>query len=189
MKKLTMVLTALALSLVGGGSNGALGAESETFVTDSGNNGSLPAPNRTFTAIPFDTVNYDDASGFSLSDNTHIKAPIGALWVNCTGHLGFDYQTTPGASTGVARIHLFRNDQPTLQDAYYHVVQYYPVASVSDCDSAGSCNPWQVSMTATTNWIPIKSSGEKWSVLGWQNTGQTANIIRGKEVWLLCRFR
>lgn len=188
MKKWLMVVTTFALSCLG--SYGALGADYETFVTDSGNNGSLPALNRVFTAIPFDTVNYDDANGFALSDNTHIKAPTWATWVNCTGHLGFDYQTTAGATAGVARIHLFRNDQPTLQDAFYHVIQYYPVASASDCSlGQAPCNPWQLSMTATTNWIPILSSGEKWSVLGWQNTGRTANIIRGKEVWLLCRFR
>lgn len=80
-----------------------------------------------FTDIPFDTVIHDNVGGFRAATPGKVYVPDWASWIKIFAHVTFRPQMTVGAVDGIARIHLWRNDSPTDEDAHYHTVKPYRV--------------------------------------------------------------
>lgn len=50
-------------------------------------------------------------------------------------------------------------------------------------------NPTYISVLAATDWIPVLSTNEKWTLYGWQDTGASVVTPGGVENWLSVQFR
>lgn len=169
----------------------------KTFLTISG---PTNVTNTTFTQLLFDTILVDNVNGFNPSLLGEITVPLWATWIKVSGHVTFPPQNAVGSTSGVCRMHLWRNDAPTPgqtgpgfigPDVAYHTSKYYPAPNaVGAQDYFGG--------TAITDWIPVMFPnnafdiadgvfGEKWSIFLWQNTGQTITI--GEKAWLSCEFK
>jgi len=139
----------------------------------------------TFTKVPLSVVIKDNVSGFpAIATPNSILVPKWAKEIKVMGHLSFLPQTAVGAVNGVARIHLFRDDGPTTQDAFYHNITYFRA-------NPASVESFEVSLLATTPWIPVRNAfgQEEWQLYAWQSTGQTAVLGGGKDTWMSCEFR
>lgn len=144
----------------------------------------LPAD---FEVIPWDTLIEGTTvpEAWDPATPERVYCPTWARWVRMWAHVTFAKQTTPGATLGQCRIHLFRDDLPTPpDDAAYHAIETVQVPPVAGLSTWGNSFQAQV-----PNWIPILNVGEYWTVPVWQNTGQSLDVLLQHETHFCVEFR